>query len=320
MDVVVRKRLKPRELVEVVSLVMAAGCSEDHRPLGEHKWLDLVEGGREGFLAVLGREPGHAHLVGYAQLSRGKPGSWAVEVVVHPHHRDSAGSVSRHLLEEVVRQIARQGGGHLHYWVPKPSEVDYEVAASLGLSPGRELFCLARPLPLPGELREPASVPRCVQFRPFVVGQDEAAWLELNNVAFAHHPEQGGWDMATLVRREAEPWFDPAGFVLAEADDGSLAGFCWTKLHAEKDPPDGELYVLAVAESWRGKGLGRSLMIKGIDYLESKGASRAILYVDASNQGAIALYRSVGFELDHVDKAFVADIKPAAATSRRRGR
>jgi mycothiol synthase len=309
----VKRQLSPADVEAVTALVRLAEAADGHKPLDEHLFLDAAVGGGSDFAGVLawgpgdrpdeagarpGEGSGHAHPAAYAHVIRGTR-RWELELVVDPRDRAELAAIGRELLTAALDVVRSQGGGHVHLWVYKPADVHDEIAAAVGLQRGRDLWQLRRPLPV-GE-------PFSIETRPFVVGRDEEAWVDVNNRAFDWHPEQGGWTVDDLRSREAEPWFDPDGFLLHERE-GHLAGFCWTKVHADHDPPLGEIYVIAVDPEVHGRGLGRALTLAGLDHLASEGLRVGMLYVDATNDPANKLYADLGFALDHVDRAFVGDI------------
>jgi len=181
--------------------------------------------------------------------------------------------------------------GRLRLWAHGRHAAAVALAHGRGYVEERVLWQLRRSLlsQLPD-----APLPAGIRLRPFRPGEDERAWLEINNRAFADHPDQGGWTVADVAAREAEPWFDPAGFLLAVRDDGSLAGFHWTKVHPGP-PPIGEVYVLGVDPSAQGVRLGPALTAAGLRYLRDRGLSDVMLYVDDDNPAAVRLYQRLGF-------------------------
>jgi len=313
----VKRQMGADDIEAVTELLEVAFAADGHQPLGEHQWLDLVEGGRQGFAGLVAWEPGHDHPVGYAQITRGDT-SWALEFVVDPHHRHAAATIAPDLISAALDVVADEGGGRVHLWVPKPAEETDDLVLSVGFRRGRDLYQMRRPLP--------ADDTSDLTTRPFEVGRDEERWLDVNNAAFARHPEQGGWDIDTLRQREKEAWFAPEGFLLHERD-GRLAGFCWTKVHTEQDPGHGhaghdhhhdrqqalgEIYVLGVHPDFQSGGLGHALLLAGLDHLSGRGMSTAMLYVDATHRSAVTLYETLGFTVDHIDRAYVTEVTPAA--------
>lgn len=303
-DLVIKRHLDDQDVAEVEHLIDRVRAADGHQPMDEHRWVDAAHGGRSEFAGLVLSEPGHDHLLAYAQVTRGTK-SWAIDLVIDPHHRYDALTIAPHLLGEAVDVIRSEGGGHVHYWVFEPTDAHSRIAAEIGLTPGRDLWQMRVPLPL-AETTE-------VETRPFEPGRDEDAWLEVNNAAFDWHPEQGGWTREDLEHRQQEPWFDPAGFLVHERD-GRMAGFCWTKVHPaeyvdaeERTEALGEIYVIAAHPDFHGLGLGRALTVAGLSHLSTT-VSTGMLYVDADNEPAVALYRKLGFDVHHTDRAYVGDV------------
>jgi mycothiol synthase len=206
---------------------------------------------------------------------------------------DATGWTTSALVEALSTAIV--ASATVSVWIDHPPPDLDDAMATIGLAPRRDLYRMERPLPLDESTD--------ITTRSFEVGRDEAAWMEVNNRAFAWHREQSGWTMEMVRERQAEPWFDPDGFRVHE-HDGRMVAFCWTKVHHEEDPPAGEVYVIAVDPDFHGTGLGRALTLAGYQHLAAQGITRGILYVDADNTPAVTLYRDIGLEVAVVRRLY----------------
>jgi len=285
----------PDQVVALTEFVERTAASIGRRPLSDHLWLDLRHGGADGFVAVVATD--ETGPIAMAQISSANETA-SLEAFATPTV-DDARVVLDDIAETALDAFRSRGGGRMFWWVDDPVEADDDFAVANGLAPIRRLHEMRRPLPHDGHAT--------VETRDFVPGVDDAAWLEVNNRAFAGHGEQGGWTEDVLALRLAEPWFEAAGFRVHEID-GRLAAFCWTKLHHELDPVVGEIYVIAVDPDFHGRGLGRQLTLAGLDSIADRGITQANLYVEADNVAAIGLYEGLGFTVHRTRQAYAGDI------------
>ncbi|NEW38837.1 mycothiol synthase [Nocardia cyriacigeorgica] len=240
-------------------------------------------------------------VIGYANLvsAHGDHPAMA-EVVVDPAVRGNGYGA------ELVAEALAAGGAGARVWAHGNLPAARAVSARLGLTIARELWQMRRDLATE-ELPE-LAVPEGVQLRTYAGADDDAELLRVNNAAFAWHPEQGGWTDRDIAVRHDEPWFDPKGLFLAvdPADPDRLLGFHWTKVHAELDPPLGEVYVVGIDPAAQGRGLGGLLTLAGLHYLRDRGLGAVLLYTEADNESAVRTYTRLGFTVAHVDAAYTA--------------
>ncbi|NBV27220.1 MAG: GNAT family N-acetyltransferase, partial [Actinobacteria bacterium] len=62
------------------------------------------------------------------------------------------------------------------------------------------------------------------------------------------------------------------------------------------------IYVISVHPNHQGKGLGAAALRVGLQSIHSRGVHRASLYVDDSNEAAIAMYKKHGFQTVRMDR------------------
>ncbi|GAA5107865.1 mycothiol synthase [Alloalcanivorax gelatiniphagus] len=252
---------------QVLRIADDAAAADGADPLDEAARIALADGAA----AVLVEDDGFA-LVHDEDLS----------LVVRPAAR------GRGLGSALLARATSSYDGALTAWSHGNHPAAERLAAAHGWDRVRDLWVMRRPASL--EL-PPLSPPPGVTIRSWR-GTDAADVVAVNAAAFAHHPEQGAMDLDNLARRMAEPWFDPAGLLVAEDASGML-GFHWTKQH---DAHLGEVYVVGVAPSAQGRGLGKVLTLAGLHHLHDLGVDEVLLYVESDNAAAVAVYSRLGFE------------------------
>ena len=281
----------------MLELIAQTTAIDGTPPIAEHILLHLRHGGDKSDSHLLIENS--TQVIGYAHIDQTDlVAGPSVELVVAPDHR--ASDVGEKLLSEAIKIC----GNKIRLWVHGQQSSTHTLATSHNFEKIRTVLQMSRSL---AEIQQLPIIDPKISIRSFLPAIDNQPWLELNNLVFKDHPEQGGWGVSDLNHRVNEEWFDEKGFFIAERDN-QMIGFTWTKIHgahshdhggnesAHAHPAIGEIYITAISPSFAGGGIGKALTITALNYLKYQGLADVILYVDAENQSAINLYQSLGFK------------------------
>jgi mycothiol synthase len=192
-----------------------------------------------------------------------------------------------------AREVLRHP--YLLLYVPPGDTSGRRFAEARGFSYRASLHWMERPADDPAA--EPVFPPGFV-VRTWDRSRDSLGpFVGLLNESFVDHPTPVAWSETVIRAVHDAPDFDAEDLLIVAptADPELPIAFCRTRLYSDDLEPHGEVKLIGVLPSWRGRGLGRALLRWGIRRLQGRGVPTIALAVSAANAHALALYEAHGF-------------------------
>jgi len=105
---------------------------------------------------------------------------------------------------------------------------------------------------------------------------------------------------------------DPSMVSLAVTATG-VAAVCIIEdskgFNEERGVRSGWIDILGVRKPLRGQGIGAAMLVDGMTWLRSLGHDTIFIGVDAENEKALGLYRSLGFKVENQSQAYHLDLQ-----------
>jgi mycothiol synthase len=214
------------------------------------------------------------------------------EVAVHP--RASGRGIGSALRAAIEARAAEKGVRTLIQAVASSDESGRALLEAAGYVEAHRYTFMQ--VDLDGPPAEP-RLPDGIAVRPFEPGRDDRAVFDVDDAAFAGSPDFipqpfDAWRVEHVEADAVRPQASPLAWAGNE-----LAGFALNQMRA---PGLGYVEILAVADAWRGRGLGRALLLRSFADFAAIGARAVGLGVAGHNDRARGLYESVGMRPRYV--------------------
>jgi ribosomal protein S18 acetylase RimI-like enzyme len=269
--------------------VLALGVAEEAAWFGEPEvsaeevgeWID-DEGGVAGGVVAAGEDGG---VLGFAS-----PGHNAAVFLADPTATDA--------VADALLPWLRERGDAVELMTFAGDAARVAAFERHGLRHLRSSFSMERPEsagPVPA-----ATFPEGVDVAPYRLGDaDEAVHrLVYVDAEWASVPGHAERDLDSWREKER-----PCQSLFLARRDGRPVGWVAGRV---LDRGRGYVSTLAVSRDERGRGLGRALLLHAFADLEGAGARGLALDVQAHNDSALGVYRSVGLEVEREWRIYAA--------------
>ena len=221
-------------------------------------------------------------------------GRVVVQCLVHPEHRRKG--IAEKLVERAIERAIELTAKIAHANISQDDKAGKRLFSKMGFQFVRRYLELKLDL---SKVRLSKIKRNDYPCRPMIPGEEERL-TRLQNRSF-----MDTWGFNPNTREDiiyrihlSEASFKDITLCL---DGVEPIGYCWSKIFYEKDKSldgmRGRINMLGVDPDYRGKGVGRKVLLNGLIQLKSRGVRIVVLTVDNENEVARALYQSVGFKV-----------------------
>ena len=212
---------------------------------------------------------------------------------IRPQHRRNG--LGKQLIEHSIQYAIDHGIDWIHVNVPGDNNVARTVLSRHGFRPVRSFLELKLDLDLIDrkELQEVTHECR------YLKNGQEGELARVQNLAFdgqwGYHPNTP--ETIAFYTRLGDSATDN---IVISCEEDKIISYCWVEIvyrNELENEPTGEIHMIGSDPEYRGRGIGKRVLLAGLAYLKGKGIRTTYLSVDSENQSALALYYTVGFEL-----------------------
>lgn len=217
-----------------------------------------------------------------------------LNVLVHPHYRRE-GTATR-LLRHAIKRAKELKAGVAQVEISEANVAARGWLSRQGFKPVRRFFKLRLKL---SDASWPKPKPVAFMARSLKAGEVDKL-TEIQNRSF-----KGAWGFKPNTAEEILYCLNSSGCsidgVILLCDKERPIGYCWTIFNPKENLARGinksRIHMMGVDPDFRGKGLGRVVLLAGLSFLRDQLIELVELTVDSENKAACALYESIGFEI-----------------------